>query len=122
MLLITAYEPLSTFLYQATLTLTQSPETLGALGALKNDPLAVVGAQVMDSYASRVQATYFVLQLGLTALTAAGGLAVFRYQRALGGGLAGVVANKGLGMVRNLALIKAGGVGAVAASKVGGKS
>ena len=122
LLLITAYEPLSTFLYQATLTLTQSPETLGALGALKNDPLAVVGAQVMDSYASRVQATYFVLQLGLTALTAAGGLAVFRYQRALGGGLAGVVANKGLGMVRNLALIKAGGVGAVAASKVGGKS
>jgi hypothetical protein len=33
-----------------------------------------------------------------------------------------VVANKGLGMVRNLALIKAGGVGAVASLGMGSRS
>ena len=114
LLLVTAYEPLSTFLYQATVTLTQSPETIDAMAALKRDPLVLVGAQVMDSYASKVQATYFVLQLGLTAITATGGLAVFRYQRALGGALAGTIVAKGLGMARTVATIKAGGLGGAA--------
>jgi hypothetical protein len=108
LLLVTAYEPLSTFLYQATVTLTQSPETISAMSALRRDPLVLVGAQVIDSYASRVQATYFVLQLGLTALTAAGGLAVFRYQRALGGSLASSLAVKGLSVARNVLAVKAG--------------
>lgn len=112
LLLVTAYEPLSTFLYQATITLTQSPETVSAMSALKRDPLVLVGAQVVDSYASRVQATYFVLQLGLTALTAAGGLAVFRYQRALGGGLASSLAVKGVSVARNIVALKSGALGA----------
>ena len=121
LLLVTAYEPLSTFLYQATVTLTQSPETIEAMAALKRDPLVLVGAEVMDTYASKVQATYFVLQLGLTAITATGGLAVFRYQRALGGALAGTIVTKGLNMARTVATIKAGGVGAAgAASRAGG--
>ena len=121
LLLVTAYEPLSTFLYQATVTLTQSPETIDAMAALKRDPLVLVGAQVMDSYASKVQATYFVLQLGLTAITATGGFAVFRYQRALGGALAGTIVTKGLHMARTVATIKAGGVGvAGAATRAGG--
>jgi hypothetical protein len=120
LLLFTAYEPLSTFLYQATITLTQAPETVDAMTALKRDPLVLVGAQVMDSYASKVQATYFVLQLGLTAITATGGLAVFKYQRALGGALAGTIVTKGLNMARTVATIKAGGVGAGAARATGG--
>jgi hypothetical protein len=121
LLLVTAYEPLSTFLYQATITLTQSPETVEAMGALKRDPLALVGATVMDSYASKVQATYFVLQLGLTAITATGGLAVFRYQRALGGALASSIAMRGLQMARTIATIKTGaGVAAGAASRASG--
>lgn len=120
LLLVTAYEPLSTFLHQATITLTLSSETSQAMEALKRDPLVLVGAQVMDSYASKVQATYFVLQLGLAALTATGGLAVFRYQRALGGALAGTIVTKGLGMARTVATIKAGGVGAAGtAARVG---
>lgn len=102
LLLVTAYEPLSTFLYQATVMLTQPPEAVEAMGALRADPLVLAGAQVMDSYASRVQATYFVLQLGLTALTAAGGLAVFRYQRALGGALAGALASKSISLSRHV--------------------
>lgn len=114
LLLFTAYEPLSTFLYQATITLTQAPETVDAMAALKRDPLVLVGAQVIDSYASKVQATYFVLQLGLTALTATGGLAVFRYQRALGGALAGSIVMKGLNIARTVATIKAGGAGGAA--------
>jgi hypothetical protein len=102
LLLVTAYEPLSTFLYQATVTLTQPPEVVEAMGALKSDPLVLTGAQVMDAYASRVQATYFVLQLGLTALTAAGGLAVFRYQRALGGALGGALVSKAIQVTRHV--------------------
>ena len=116
-LLVTAYEPLSTFLYQATMTLTQSPETTQAMAMLKQDPLVLVGAQVIDVYASKIQATYFVLQLGLTALTAAGGLAVFRYQRALGGSLAGNIASKGVSFARNMVLMK--GAPAAAAARIG---
>jgi hypothetical protein len=117
LLLVTAYEPLSTFLYQATITLTQSPETIDAMAALKRDPLVLVGAQVMDSYTSKVQATYFVLQLGLTAITATGGLAVFKYQRALGGALAGTIMSKGIILARNIATIKSGGMAGAAASR-----
>ncbi len=89
LLLVTAYDPLSQLLYQATVTLTKTPESIEAMAALKNDPLVLVGAQVIDTYASKIQATYFVLQLGLALLTATAGLAIFRYQRALGGALSG---------------------------------
>lgn len=108
LLLVTAYEPLSTFLYQATVSLTRSPETVQAMDALRSDPLVLVGAQVMDSYASRVQATYFVLQLGLTALTATAGLAVFRYQRALGSQLSSTLVSKATTAVRHVASLKSG--------------
>jgi hypothetical protein len=111
LLLVTAYEPLSTFLYQATITLTQAPETVEAMSALKRDPLVIVGAQVIDSYASKIQATYFVLQLGLCAICATGGLAVFRYQRALGGALASSIVMKGLNVARTVSTINAGGAG-----------
>ena len=103
--LVTAYEPLSTFLYQATITLTQTPETVDAMAALKNDPLVLVGAQVMDSYASKVQATYFVLQLGLIALTATAGLGVFRYSNKMSGALVGGLASKALTAVRHTAML-----------------
>ncbi|MCA3087921.1 MAG: hypothetical protein ING65_16635 [Rhodocyclaceae bacterium] len=119
LLLFTAYEPLSTLLYQATVTLTQAPETVQAMEALRADPLVLVGAQVMDSYASRVQGTYFVLQLGLTALTAVGALGVFRYQRALGGQLASVILSKGVSAVRTAALVKASPATAAKAGAAG---
>ena len=122
LLLFTAYEPLSTLLYQATVTLTQAPETVQAMEALRADPLVLVGAQVMDSYASRVQGTYFVLQLGLTALTAAAGLAVFRYQRSLGGQLAGVILSKGMSAVRTAALVKSSPATAAKAGAAGAAS
>jgi hypothetical protein len=122
LLLFTAYEPLSTLLYQATVTLTQAPETVQAMEALRSDPLVLVGAQVMDSYASRIQGTYFVLQLGLTALTAVGGLAVFRYQRALGGQLASVILSKGMSAVRTAALLKASPATAAKAGAAGAAS
>jgi hypothetical protein len=102
LLLVTAYEPLSTLLYQSTISFTKAPETVQAMDALRSDPLVLVGAQVMDSYASRVQATYFALQLGLTALTATAGLAVFRYQRALGGALVGSLVSKASHISRSL--------------------
>lgn len=102
LLLVTAYEPLSTLLYQSTISFTKAPETVQAMDALRSDPLVLVGAQVMDSYASRVQATYFVLQLGLTALTATAGLAVFRYQQALGGALVGSLVSKASYISRSL--------------------
>jgi hypothetical protein len=89
LLLVTAYDPLSQLLYQATVTLTKTPESIGAMAAIKNDPLVLVGAQVIDTYASKIQATYFVLQLGLAVLAATAGLAIFKYQRALGGALSG---------------------------------
>jgi len=108
LLLVSAYEPLSTFLYQATVTLTRAPEAVQAMDALRSDPLVLVGAQVMDSYASRVQAVYFVLQLGLTALTATAGFAVFRYQRALGSQLSSSLVSKSSTFVRQVATLKSG--------------
>jgi len=122
LLLLTAYEPLSTLLYQATITLTQAPETVQAMEALRSDPLVLVGAQVMDSYASKVQGTYFILQLGLTALTATAGLAVFRYQRALGGQLASVLLSKGAGALRTTAMLKGSPATAARAGAAGAAS
>lgn len=108
LVLVAAYDPLSTLLYQATVSFTRSPETVQAMEALRSDPLVLVGAQVMDSYASRVQGTYFVLQLGLTAATAVGGYAVFRYQRALGGALSSTLISKSTALVRQVASLKTG--------------
>jgi hypothetical protein len=102
--IFTAYEPLSTLLYQTTIMFTRSPQIVEAMEALKNDPLILAGAAVIDSSLARIQAVYFVLQLSLTFMCAAGGISCFFLTRQIGGGLSDSIAQKVSGIVRLIPL------------------
>ena len=95
LVIFTAYEPLSTLLYQSTMMFTSAHENVQAMQALKNDPLVLAGAAIVDDNLAGIQAVYFVLQVGLTFICGWAGLKVFMANRVLqGNGNAGTILAK----------------------------
>lgn len=98
--IFTLYEPASTLLYEITMQFSSSGQVLESMQALKNDPFILSGAAIIDDSLARIQAVYFVLQLGLTITCAAGGLSVFFLARRIGGGLSENLVGKLSGLMR----------------------
>jgi hypothetical protein len=102
--LFTAYEPLSTLLYETTMLFTKAQETTDAVAALRDDPLILSGAAIIDDNLARIQAVYFTLQMGLAAVCGAGGISLFIFSKRIGGGLSEVILAKASSMVQTVAL------------------
>ena len=98
--IFTIYEPASTLLYEITMQFSGTAQVTESMQALKNDPFVLSGAAIIDDNLARIQAVYFVLQLGLTAMCAAGGLSVFFMARRIGGGLSDSLVGKLSGLIR----------------------
>jgi hypothetical protein len=109
LVMFTAYEPLSAVLYETTMLFTKAQETTEALGALKDDPLVLSGAAIIDDNLARIQAVYFTLQMGLAAVCGAGGISLFIFSKRIGGGLSEVILSKASSMVQTVALARSGG-------------
>lgn len=98
--IFTMFEPLSTLLYEITMQFSASAQVSESMLALKNDPFVLSGAAIIDDNLARIQAVYFVLQLGITTMCAAGGLSVFFLARRIGGGLSDTLVGKLSGLIR----------------------
>ena len=108
LVMFTAYEPLSTLLYETTMMFTKAQETTDAMVALRDDPLVLFGAGIIDDNLARVQAVYFTLQMGLAAVCGAGGVSLFIFSKRLGSGLSEVILSKGSSIVQTVALSRSG--------------
>jgi hypothetical protein len=92
LLVFTAYEPLSTLLYQSTMLLSAAQENVEAMTALRADPLVLAGAAIVDANIAGIQGVYFVLQIGLTMVCGWAGMRVFMANRLLqSSGLGGTI-------------------------------
>ena len=108
LILFTAYEPLSTILYETTMLFTSAQETTDALGALRSDPLVLSGAAIIDDNIARIEAVYFTLQMGLAAVCGAGGISIFVFSKKLGGGLADGIVSKISSLTNTVNIARAG--------------
>jgi hypothetical protein len=107
--MFTVYEPLSTILYETTMLFTKAQETSESLAALKNDPLVLSGAAIIDDNIARIEAVYFTLQLGLATICGAGGISLFVFSKQIGGGLSDVIMSKAVSLVRPVVIARSGG-------------
>jgi hypothetical protein len=94
------YEPLSTLNYEISALLLKSSEIGTAFGELSHDPLAVMGAAIIDSKLVQYQTAYFLSQFAIAAVFVVGiigsGFAVNKMSFSQGAGfvsLAGWVSN-----------------------------
>lgn len=94
--IFTLYEPLSVILYESIMLFTTAKETTDAFQALKNDPLILSGASIIDDNLARIQAIYFALQIGLSFVCAAGGISIFMFSKKIGSGLSDSVVSKAI--------------------------
>ena len=108
LVLFTAYEPLSTILYQTTMLFTNAQETTDALTALRGDPLVLSGAAIIDDNMARFEAVYFNLQMGLAVVCGAGGISIFVFAKRLGGGLADALVSKISSLTNTVNIARAG--------------
>ena len=108
LVLFTAYEPLSTIVYEITMLLTNAQETTDALGALKSDPLVLSGAAIIDDNLAKIEAAYFVLQLGVATICGAGGISLFVFSKRIGGGLADGIVSKMSSLTNTINIARAG--------------
>ncbi len=106
LLVFTAYGPLSTLLYETTMLFTKAKETTDAMGALRNDPLVLSGAAIVDDNLARIQAVYFALQLGLAGVCGVGGMSIFVFAKRLGGGLADGLVGKTVAAIHTVAFVR----------------
>lgn len=106
LLVFTAYGPLSTLLYETTMMFTKAKETTDAMGALRNDPLVLSGAAIVDDNLARIQAVYFALQLGLAGVCAVGGMSIFVFAKRLGGGLTDGLVGKTVAAIHTVAFVR----------------
>jgi hypothetical protein len=92
LLVFTAYEPLSTLLYQSTMLFASAKENVESMAALRADPLVLAGAAIVDANIAGIQGVYFVLQIGLTMICGWAGMRVFLANRLLqSSGLGGAI-------------------------------
>ncbi|MEY3903529.1 MAG: hypothetical protein RL189_2835 [Pseudomonadota bacterium] len=101
-----AYGPLSTLLYETTMMFTQAKETTDALGALRNDPLVLSGAAIVDDNIARIQSVYFGLQMGLATLCGVGGMSIFVFAKRMGHGLGDSLLGKAVGALHTVTFIR----------------
>ena len=87
LVMFTAYEPLSTVLYETTMLFAKARETADSMAALRSDPLVLSGAAIIDDNIAKIEAVYFTLQMGLATICGAGGMSVFVFWMRVGGGL-----------------------------------
>lgn len=106
LMVFTLYEPLSTLLYESVMLFSNAKESVDALQALRNDPLILSGAAIVDDNLARIQAVYFALQIGLATLCAAGGISLFMFTKRLGGGLMDGVAHKAVSFFHTVTSIR----------------
>ncbi|RYZ89316.1 MAG: hypothetical protein EOP04_07155 [Proteobacteria bacterium] len=66
------YEPLSTANYQINVSLMKSSEIGAAFGHLSQDPMAVMGAAIIDSNLVTYQTAYFLSQMAIAAIFVVG--------------------------------------------------
>jgi hypothetical protein len=106
LLVFTAYGPLSTLLYETTMMFSTAKETTDAMAALRNDPLVLSGAAIVDDNLARIQAVYFALQLGLAGVCAVGGMSIFVFAKRLGGGLTDGLVGKTVAAIHTVAFVR----------------
>jgi hypothetical protein len=102
LLVFSLYDPLSTILYESVMMFSSAKDTTMALQALKNDPLILSGAAIIDDNLARLQAIYFALQMGLAAVCGAGGISIFMFAGKVGGGLSSTLLHQALHVTRFL--------------------
>ena len=88
--------------------LTNAQETTDALGALKSDPLVLSGAAIIDDNLAKIEAAYFVLQLGVATICGAGGISLFVFSKRIGGGLADGIVSKMSSLTNTINIARAG--------------
>lgn len=91
-----AYEPVSTLIYHIGLEFTSAQQNVEAITALSSDPLVLGGAAIVDANIARVQAVYFIIQLGVAIATAWAGIAVFNKARNIGNGASGFIVSRAI--------------------------
>lgn len=101
-----AYGPLSTLLYETTLMLTRAKETTDALQALRNDPLVLSGASIVDDNLARIQSIYFGLQMGLATVCGVGGMSIFVFAKRVGSGLGDGLLGKAVGALHTVTFVR----------------
>lgn len=100
LLVFTLYEPLSTILYESMMLFTTSKETVDAFQSLRNDPLILSGAAIIDDNLARIQAVYFALQIGVTLVCAVGGMSIFMRAKNIGSGLSDSIVSRAVSYVQ----------------------
>jgi hypothetical protein len=102
------YEPLSTLNYEINALLLRSSEIGNAFGELSHDPLAVMGAAIIDSKLVQYQTAYFLSQFVIAAIFVVGiigsGFAVNKMSFSQGAGFMGFA-----GWVTNNRLLSSAG-------------
>jgi hypothetical protein len=90
----TVYEPLSTLNYEIHALLLRSSEIGAAFADLSRDPMAIMGAAIIDSKLIQYQTAYFLSQMAIAAIFVVGiigsGFAVNKMSFAQGAGFMGI--------------------------------